>query len=80
MKNLTLVAVLAIFGTLAFSSCKKDHTCTCKVTDNIGAGTDTTWTIEYKDTKKKDAKKQCDQIETTYQAFGMGIVNADCSL
>lgn len=73
MKKITLVAVAAIGMTL-FASCKKDHTCTCKVT--MGSSTqDVTQT--FPKTSKSSAKTACESYETTIAVAG---ATAECSL
>lgn len=63
MKKVLLVAAVA---SLAMVSCKKSYTCTCKDTtanpdpDVVIKGTAT----------KKDAKKVCDNANTTYSPGG----------
>lgn len=66
MKNTLLVAV---FASLAMTSCKKDYTCEC-----TGAGLPQQYSsTEYKKVKKKDAKASCDNISATYKSYGADI-------
>lgn len=73
MKKITLVAVAAIGMTL-FASCKKDHTCTCKVTMG-GSTQEVSYTMPK--TSKSDAKKACDTYQSTATMAG---ATASCSL
>lgn len=73
MKKITLIAVAAIGMTL-FASCKKDYTCTCKVT--MGGSTQEV-AQTYPKTSKSTAKTACESYETTVQVAG---VTAECSL
>jgi hypothetical protein len=68
MKKIAPIVMVALLAA-AFTSCKKDYTCTCKfpgLPDIKG---------EYKDVKKKDAEKACDAANTQYKAVG-----GSCSL
>ena len=63
MKKLFPIAIIAMFGALTFSSCKKDYTCTCKIhvdADTTGGftieGIDTTISKDLGKQKKSDAK------------------------
>lgn len=67
MKKFAPIAAIALFA-IAFTSCKKDYTCTCTV---AGVSED----IPIKDAKKKDAKDACDASSAIY-ALGGG----SCSL
>lgn len=73
MKKITLVAVAAIGMTL-FASCKKDHTCACKVT--MGGSTQEV-TQTFPKTSKSSAKTACESYETTVAVAG---ATAECSL
>lgn len=73
MKKITLVAVAAISMSL-FASCKKDYTCTCKVTVS-GSTADATQT--FPKTSKSTAKTACESYETTLKVGG---ATAECSL
>jgi len=66
MKKITILACVALAGSLFFTSCKKDYTCTC-----TRAGLPNQ-TIPIKATKK-DAKAACES--STYKVAGY-----DCSL
>lgn len=65
MKKFAPIAIIAFFGVLSFTACKKDYSCKC--TANVaGVSADTTWALGKQ--KKKDAKAACDAFETTYKA------------
>lgn len=65
MKKIMILCV----GLIAFSSCKKDWTCTC--TSSIGGSSSTT----IQDMTKSDAKAECDGGDAS--ALG---VTVDCEL
>jgi len=69
MKKLLTILALSIF-VLAFTSCKKDFTCECTVDGD-------TQNVEYKSVKKSDAKKSCEEVETTWKGLG---AEASCNL
>lgn len=69
-KVFSIVMGLALVASLA--SCKKDHTCTCKV-NGVEANK-----ITYKDTKKK-AKEACEKGNETVELLGTKI-ETKCSL
>jgi len=64
MKKFAFIFGVAFVATLAFSSCKKDYTCSCtyKGVDGETATID----AEFKDAKKKDAENACDQLKATW--------------
>ena len=72
MKRFLSIAAVAV-ALVSLSSCTKDFTCTCTFS-GAGAGSPNQ-VIEYKDYKKKDAKENCDQAQTTWAALG-----ASCEL
>jgi len=55
------MAVLAILAT--FTSCKKDHTCTCTI-----IGIETSTVLE--DLSKSDAEEACEQADASAQLVG----------
>lgn len=57
MKKLVLAVAVVAFAATTLTSCKKEYTCTCKVT-LLGITTSASGTI--KDTKK-NAKEECDK-------------------
>lgn len=72
-KLLFAITALAISATL-FTSCKKDYTCTCKITTG---GTTTTQAIPINNTTKSKAQDDCNAAKTTYTT---SVSTADCSL
>lgn len=56
-KSMIILALLAI----CFASCKKDHTCVCVYANGSEQS------IEYKNSKKKDAKAACDNFAQLYK-------------
>jgi hypothetical protein len=58
MKKAPLYLLFAFFGTIIFTSCKKDYTCECTV--GVPLFFDTTVQIQISDVKKKQAKIACD--------------------
>jgi len=76
MKKIATIASIAIFA-IAVTSCKKEHTCTCKGKLNPLSNNDTTVMFEYGKSKKSDAKETCDFQTTQYQNVDK---NAKCEL
>lgn len=66
MKKITLIAAVAVVA-LAFSSCKKDWTCTCNTTNATSAGSTTTNgdPVTHKKITKSQAKGNCHDMEVT---------------
>ena len=62
MKKLTLVATILFIGA-AFTSCKKDWTCSCSDSSD---SEDTA----IKDKTKKDAKSACNTLDVLWQSSG----------
>jgi len=59
MKNLLLVfGVVALFG---LTSCEKEYTCTCTLSDDAGVAPDVVTTTELTG-KKKDVKESCEAL------------------
>ena len=58
MRTILKLTALAIIVSFAFTSCKKDHVCTCTTTYSNGDPSSTT-ILTYHDATKKDAKKAC---------------------
>lgn len=85
MKKVTTFAVVALFGALTFSSCKKNYTCTCtvKVTDTSGgvstAVIDTTIKYDLGKQKKSDAKNACDNYQNQVNTV-FGSNSANCGI
>tara|TARA_B100000809_G_scaffold68646_1_gene65836 strand:+ start:725 stop:952 length:228 start_codon:yes stop_codon:yes gene_type:complete len=71
-------AFFLIAGTLlAFTSCKKDRTCTCKYTDSDG-GTYSYSGVIAKETKK-NAKEKCEGESSSY-SYGGYTSTTTCTL
>ncbi|MCD6018398.1 MAG: hypothetical protein K0S53_1519 [Bacteroidetes bacterium] len=64
----TIITALFIpsIALLLFTSCKKNWTCVCKVTDQNGASTELTYT--FKSTSKSTAKSNCFDYDITDQS------------
>ena len=68
MKKIALLGFMALG--LAFTSCKKDYTCSCTVsTGNVA--------VVLENVSKGDAETACDASQTTYQIVDP---NASCTL
>jgi len=57
---------------VAFSSCKKDYTCTC--TTSVGSVSNTT-THDLPNQHYSDAKSACDRFESDANSGGLGTTN-----
>lgn len=70
MKKVLFLSV--VFVALVFASCKKDRTCSCKVTPVDGL----TLTVDHviEDSSRGDAKKECDDLDRD------GGANVSCEL
>jgi hypothetical protein len=66
MKKIASIVAIAAFA-VGFTSCKKDHTCTCKGKISIFSDNDTTLVYDYGKTKKSDAKETCDAQQATFK-------------
>lgn len=64
MRKLAPIAMLALLA-VAFTSCKKDYTCSC--TNSAGAASGT---YTFPKAKKSDAKKACDAWHSIASAGG----------
>lgn len=62
MKHTGIISIIAIAVIAAFSSCEKDHTCTCTSTDAVG--NTSTQTYDLKDQTRADAVENCENYET----------------
>jgi hypothetical protein len=62
MKKIAPIVAIAVIA--AFSSCKKNYTCTCKKSGAADI------TIPITKAKKADATKTCDAAQTTYSTVG----------
>jgi|ERR1044071_8379119 hypothetical protein len=70
--NLPLIAILALFASLLLSSCKKDHTCECTVGILVY---DTTINFEIEDQTNKNAKRLCENNESTLKTYTAAMLN-----
>jgi len=75
MKKIAPLAA-ALLLTFAFTSCKKNYTCTCTVTSNGVSATGTS--SSFKDTKK-NAKAACEKNNSTQTVNGVTITTS-CSI
>lgn len=75
MKKVTPILAIAALA-IAFTSCKKDHTCEC--TSSLNGTTIGTSSTTFKETKKK-AKDACSALETTTSVGGQ-TASTSCSL
>lgn len=66
MKKIAPIVAIALFA-VAFTSCKKDYTCTCK--DSAGTSTDI-WTQKL---KKSDAETACKAASTIIYSGGCSL-------
>ncbi|HYV94440.1 MAG TPA: hypothetical protein VE978_21890 [Chitinophagales bacterium] len=71
MKKLSSIAIVVMFAALILSSCKKDYTCHCTVTD-VSVDTTISYTGDtiFTDSKKSDAKDRCNAFNGVDTAFG----------
>ncbi len=67
--------LLAIICCTAFVACKKDYTCKCTASSTVpGFGTvDSSYTIDIKKSKKKDAESKCKANENSATVSYMGF-------
>lgn len=70
-KAFAILAVVALFG--ATTSCKKDYTCTCTITDSSGLIDPITSTTTI-NASKSDAETACNSEST------IGTLTTKCSL
>ena len=75
MKKVTLFAVVAM-AALSFTSCKKDHTCTCTVAQTYSGTTYTTISVAKAKSTKKDAKAWCTGSTTTATVGGTAVTGS----
>ena len=74
MKKVLFGSAFALLTIVALSSCKKDYTCKCTITDSSGfLGTTTTSTTI--NGKKKDVKKACENANST-----VGTLSTSCTI
>jgi len=72
MKHSKIVVLFAVLCTFAFTSCKKDYTCTCTTT--IG-NSSTTKTYDLQNQTLRDADDACERYEGS-----TAISNTTCHL
>jgi hypothetical protein len=72
MKKLLFVAAIAV---MALSSCKKDYTCTCVISDSSGYFPTTTTTSAIPNTTKSKAETACESLNST-----LGTISTKCDL
>lgn len=72
MKSVKMILGIAALSTLAFTSCKKDYTCTCTTT--VGS-VSTTKTHDLNNQNYKDANEACDRFENDANSGGIGTTN-----
>lgn len=71
--SLSLIAILAVFASMLFASCKKDYTCSCRVI--VPLVLDTVVKLEMEDYKKKEAKRACDNNESVIETGSSAVIN-----
>jgi len=76
MKKIFLLA--SLFAAVAFSSCKKDHKCTCTFTTTDPNGGTGSTEVTFVDAKKGDVKKAC--VKRTSTDSNGYIETMDCKL
>lgn len=74
MKKVVFAAV--VLGGLAFTACKKDHTCSCTFTSG---GISITADTVYTDMKKSDAETQCNSMDAS-GSIGSESFTQECEL
>ncbi len=73
MKSVKMILGIAALSTLAFTSCKKDYTCTC--TTSVGSVSNTV-THDLNNQSYKDANEACDRFENQANSGGsLGTTN-----
>jgi len=72
-----IILFVAVVSAISFTSCKKDHTCTCTTTSTAPGSVSTTSVTTINDAKKGDAKRACVKTTTVYN--GVTTTN-DCEL
>lgn len=77
MKKIATIATLALFA-VAFTSCKKDYTCTCKVTVNGQVVTEVTNDLGKQ--TKKDAEAACEDYKASTTGPSGTTGTTECTL
>ena len=80
-----IIWIVACFGIISLSACKKDRVCACTETNTSSSGnvtTDLEQNITYKDVKKSDAKSLCQKSSRVYvnSSGGTSTYVSDCKL
>lgn len=73
-----------IFVAVAFTSCKKEHTCSCKTKQNTGSySQNVTTNVKTKKISKADAKEYCNSLDVKQNVSTQGSSisqEVDCEL
>lgn len=72
MKTVLSIAAVALFSTLAFTSCKKDYTCTCTKTE-AGTSNTTVYEKQMRNQTKPNAKATCQAFEDMLNVSHDGV-------
>ena len=64
--------MFVLAASFAFTSCKKDYTCTCTTT---ALGVSVTDTHDLPNQTRKDANEACDRFEDNANTNGIGTTN-----
>ncbi len=77
MKKLLIITIIA--GAGAFTSCKKDYTCSCTYTSTGSPSTTSKFTV--KEVTKKQAEAKCNSGTETITVSGFGLTQTkSCTL
>lgn len=78
MSKAGLSLMIIVAAGISLTSCKKDYTCSCNIhipADSTGGfvipAQDSSFSIEYNDSKKKDAKSNCSNTESQAKAVAV---------
>lgn len=66
----TIIAGLALISAMAFTSCRKDYSCVCKLNGTVVK------TTQYNDINRAEAEDKCDGDAS----LGSGSVQYDCDV
>jgi len=80
MKKIGISLMTLMFVGMTFSSCTKDYTCTCTLTDTSGTIDPVTATATYADSKKSDAEDACELADTNGQTGLLEGFTYSCEL
>ncbi|MEO5673815.1 MAG: hypothetical protein ABIQ74_04145 [Chitinophagales bacterium] len=79
MKKLSSISIIAMFAILTFSSCKKDYSCSCTLSDSL-TGTNISSVTTIKD-KEDDARSTCEGYSyLDVQTFPGDTINYSCHI